>query len=64
MPISDVPPSVGGLAVIGDAAVLEPLDELGVFRREGLEGAAVGVRAGDLLAGNDRRCGRCPGRRR
>ena len=36
-----------------DAAVLEALDEVGILRREGLEGAAVGVDAGDLLAGDD-----------
>ena len=37
-----------------DAAALEPLDQLGILRRVGLEGAAaVGVDAGDLLAGDD-----------
>ncbi len=35
------------------AAILEALDEVGILRREGLEGAAIRVDAGDLLAGDD-----------
>ena len=53
MPISDWPPSDGGLGGDRHAAVLEAVDEVGILRREGLERAAIGVDAGDLLAGDD-----------
>ena len=53
MPISDWPPSVGGLAVIATPRSSSRLTSSGSSGAKVWKARAVGVGAGDLLAGDD-----------